>query len=76
MQAFPIVQPPGALIIEPGMTLQDYFAAAVDLTPYADLIREWATLKGTVTVADMAGCIASIRYAEADAMLAARRPIE
>lgn len=75
MKAFPLAQNPGAIVLSDGADLRDYFAAAVDMAPYADLIREWAALKGAYTTDDLAACIAAIRYAEADAILARRAPV-
>lgn len=77
MKVFPLVQNPGAVVHENGMDLRDYFAAQCDLEPYADQIRAWKELYGSeLDTAALAACIAAIRYAEADAMLAARAPAQ
>jgi hypothetical protein len=55
-----------------GMTLRDYFASQVDLTPYAPL-ELFRLIHGVdPTVEQLAECIAAIRLTEADAMLKAR----
>lgn len=74
MKVFPLAQNPGAVVHSDGMDLRDYFAAQCDLAPYAEHIGNYAALNGPLTVTEAANYIAAIRYAEADAMLAARAP--
>lgn len=72
--AYPIVQPPGAILVSQGMMLRDAFAAACDITMYSIEIDAWRAMKGSPTVQEIATCIAAVRYAEADAMLTMRSP--
>ena len=66
MKVYPIVQPPGAIILSEGMTLRDYFAAAA-------LHGYLAHFAGTGMTPDPDEA-SLFAYDAADAMLAARAP--
>lgn len=55
-----------------GMTLRDYFAAKCDVSFYAPSETLERQMGRNPTIGEMADYIASIRYIEADAMLAQR----
>lgn len=55
-----------------GMTLRDWLAGHVDVTPYNPVVTFHDVYGKIPTMEELAGFIALIRYAEADAMLAQR----
>lgn len=70
--AFPIVHPDGKGVQYYGMTLRDYFAAKCDVEVYTPFRNLSASLGRNPTVGEQAEYIASVRYIEADAMIAER----
>lgn len=55
-----------------GVTIRDYFAAKADVSAYIPAQTLAATLGRECTLLELADFIASIRFLEADAMIAAR----
>jgi len=57
---------------EYGMSVRDYFAAKCDISQYAPVDVFYRTYGRNPDASELAEMIATIRYIEADAMLAAR----